>query len=375
MKSQATFNTSKLNIDVSKPVLVTGATGYVAGVTIKQLLEHGVTVHATVRDPTNTQRLQYLQQLADKSPGGKIKFFAGDLLKMGSFKDAMEGCEIVFHMASPFTVEVHDPQKELIDPAVLGTENVLLQANQTPTVKRVIVTSSVMAIHSDNVDGNDLTEETWNRTSSLTHNPYALSKTLAEQKAWVIAGSQKQWTLVTICPSFVCGPGLKYSKTSESYQLVKQMGSNDPAMAAGLPNLGMIPVDVRDVATAHIVAAYTPGASGRYIASPGKGYMWPELGKILGNDKYCNFKAKGYPIVTKAAPLPKFMFWLLGPYVAKGLTRKWVWNNIGFCASYDTTKSKVELGMKYRPVQVTLGDMYQQLIDEGIVSSTNSQKK
>ena len=51
-------------IDTSKPVLVTGATGYVAGVLMAQLLDAGVTVHATVRDPSQTERLRYLREAA-----------------------------------------------------------------------------------------------------------------------------------------------------------------------------------------------------------------------------------------------------------------------------------------------------------------------
>ena len=141
-------SSKKLKIDTSKPVLVTGATGYVAGVLIQQLLEKGLTVHGTVRDPSKTDRFEYLQKIADASPG-TIKFFKGDLLAPGSFDEAMSGCSTVFHTASPFTMEVKDPQKDLIDPAVLGTENVLNSANKTPTVKRVVVTSSCAAAYSD----------------------------------------------------------------------------------------------------------------------------------------------------------------------------------------------------------------------------------
>ena len=64
----------------------------------------------------------------------------------------MNGCELVYHTASPFTAVVHDPQKDLIDPAVLGTENVLETANQTLSVKRVVVTSSCAAIYTDAID-------------------------------------------------------------------------------------------------------------------------------------------------------------------------------------------------------------------------------
>ncbi|MCK5746224.1 MAG: NAD(P)H-binding protein, partial [Oricola sp.] len=96
-------------IDTSLPVMVTGATGFVAGWIVKALLEAGVTVHAPVRDPDNAEKLQYLNAIAEKSPG-QIRYFKADLLEPGSYHDAMAGCAIVFHTASPFTMAVKDPQ-------------------------------------------------------------------------------------------------------------------------------------------------------------------------------------------------------------------------------------------------------------------------
>ena len=169
-------------IDKTKPVMVTGATGYVAGVLVKKLLHEGLTIHAPVRDPENPDKLKYLNELAEKAPGN-IKYFKADLLDQGSYGEAMAGCELVFHTASPFKIDVKDPQKELIDPAKLGTRNVLEQACKTPSVKRVVVTSSCAAIYSDNADvaltpNGVFTEEVWNTTASLDHMPYSYSKTL-----------------------------------------------------------------------------------------------------------------------------------------------------------------------------------------------------
>ena len=141
-------STKKLTIDTSKPVLVTGATGFVAGVLIRELLEKGLTVHGTVRDPSKIDRIEYLQKIADALPG-KIKFFKGDLLTPGSFDEAIVGCQVVFHTASPFVSAVKDPQIDLIGPAVLGTENVLASVNKTPTVRHVVMTSSIMSTYTD----------------------------------------------------------------------------------------------------------------------------------------------------------------------------------------------------------------------------------
>ena len=90
-------------IDRTKPVLVTGGTGYIASWIIKILLEDGISVHATVRDPSNTKKVEHLTAIADSSEG-ELKFFKADLLEPGSFDDSMQGCELVIHTASPFFI-------------------------------------------------------------------------------------------------------------------------------------------------------------------------------------------------------------------------------------------------------------------------------
>ncbi len=163
--------------DTTSPVMVTGATGYVAGWVVKRLLDTGFTAHATVRDPSNAEKLKYLDALAEQS-AGTIQYFKSDLMETGSYAEAMKGCSVVFHTASPFVIRVSDPQKDLVDPAQLGTRNVLEEANRTPTVRRVVVTSSCAAIYGDNADlrktkQGKFTEDDWNTSSSLDHQPYS----------------------------------------------------------------------------------------------------------------------------------------------------------------------------------------------------------
>ena len=86
-------------IDKKKPVLVTGATGYVAGWIVKKLLEDGITVHAAVRNPQNKEKLAHLDKVAEKV-SGTIKYFTSDLLKPGSYNEAME-------VASWFSTRLH----------------------------------------------------------------------------------------------------------------------------------------------------------------------------------------------------------------------------------------------------------------------------
>lgn len=344
-----------------RPILVTGATGYVAGRIVERLLGEGHLVHAAVRDPHNAKKLRYLNALADEAPGA-IEFFGSDLLDEGSYAEAMEGCGIVFHTASPFTRSVEDPQRELIEPAQLGTRNVLEQANETTSVEQVVVTSSCAAIYGDNadlesVDGDRFTEEHWNTTSSLDHQPYSFSKTLAEREAWRIAGDQSRWDLVTINPSLVLGPGINPRATSESFSLMKQLG--DGTMKSGIPDFRIGAVDVRDVAEAHLAAAFKPGAAGRYIVS-GHDTGFPEMAAILRR----HF-GDTYPIPEKT--LPKWLVWLVAPMVEREMTRKMVTRNVGITWRADNSKSVRELGVTYRPLEESLVDMFQQMIDSGIL--------
>lgn len=346
-------------ISSKNPVMVTGATGYVAGWIIKKLLDAGVTIHAAVRDPSNQDKIKHLKELENNS-SGEIHFFKADLLQEGSYSEAMKGYETVFHSASPFTTDVKDPQKELVDPALLGTKNVLNEASKTSSVKRIVLTSSVAAIYGDNADVEKspkgiLTEEVWNTSSSLQHQAYSYSKTVAEKAAWEIANQQDQWSLVVINPSLVLGPGTKYHATSESFKILRQIC--DGTMKVGTPSWGMGIVDVREVADAHIAAAFRPRAQGRHITSGHNADLRDIAASLL--EKY----GSKYPLPRRK--LPKWLIWMLGPFINKAMTRKTVSLNVDIPWKADNSKSIQELGIKYRPLQQTIEDMFQQMIDAG----------
>ena len=124
--------------------LVTGGSGFIGLHVVKTLLERGHAVHATVRSLTNKAKCRALLDLQATFPG-KLELFEADLLCEGSFTDAMRGCGIVYHVASPFYVpqqSIKDGVKEIVEPAIKGTENVLRSVEATPEVRRVVLTSS-----------------------------------------------------------------------------------------------------------------------------------------------------------------------------------------------------------------------------------------
>ena len=116
-------------------------------------------------------------------------------------------------------------------------------------------------------------------------------------------------------------------------------------------------VDVRDVAQAHIAAAFVPDANGRHIVS-GHETNLLELGQVL-LAKY----GSEYPIPRRA--LPKWLAWLIGPLVARGTTRRFVARNVDIPFRADNSRSRRELGVTYRPMQESMEQMFQQMIDAG----------
>ncbi len=347
-------------IDKSKPVLVTGATGYIASWIIKYLIDEGFMVNGTVRNLTNKDKIAHLKEIGKKRKGN-LQLFEADLLKPGSFSKAMQNCELVIHTASPFFVQgIKDPENQLIKPAREGTVNVLESVNNTESVKRVVLTSSVAAIYGDALDIKQtregfFTEEDWNNSSTIQHQPYSYSKTLAEKEAWKIAKQQKRWDLVTINPGFVMGPSLSKRVDSTSIDFIRSMVNGK--YASGVPDLYFSIVDVRDVARAHINAGIRENASGRHILVEDVKHTL-DMASIL-KEKFHN----RYKIPTRK--LPNFMLYLVGPFA--GFKWKYLKRNLGIPYKFSNAYSKEDLGIEYRPVSQTLIEHVDQLDRDGLI--------
>ncbi|HPJ45632.1 MAG TPA: aldehyde reductase [Tenuifilaceae bacterium] len=344
---------------MNKIVLVTGATGYIGSWVTKYLLEKNYTVRIAVRSKTNTKKYQHLLDIAEKT-NGKLEVFEADLLKENSYDEAASGADAVIHIASPFTLRFKDAQRDLIEPAIKGTRNVLSAATKSGTVKRIVLTSSVAAIYGDNVDMrnqglNEFTEEHFNTTSSATHQPYSFSKVSAEKEAWKISKEQNQWKLVVINPSFVMGPSLANTSDSESLNFVKEILKGK--LFFGAPDLTFGFVDVRDVALAHVLALENENAEGRHILSKSEMNVM-ELSKVIGK----NFKGK-YRLPLMMAPKP--ILYLVGGLF--GVTPKFVKLNVGYPLKLNSTKSRESLGLKYTDFDETVVDMVNQMHELGIV--------
>ncbi|KAL0425654.1 UNVERIFIED_CONTAM: Cinnamoyl-CoA reductase 1 [Sesamum radiatum] len=248
---------------MGKVVCVTGASGYIASWLVKLLLLRGYTVKATVRNLSDPQKVAHLTAL--EGADERLHLYEASLLEEGSFDSAVDGCEGVFHTASPvfLSVSVSDAQKELIDTAVKGTINVLESCKKVSSIKRIVVTSSMASVmfNYNPVTPDVIVDETWFSDKNFCEEKkqwYALSKTLAEKATWEFV-EENGLDLVTLHPGFVIGPPLQPTLNLTSEAFLNLINGKE-LFADGVYRY----VDVRDVALAHILAFENPSASGRY---------------------------------------------------------------------------------------------------------------
>ncbi|ACF43132.1 SDR family oxidoreductase [Pelodictyon phaeoclathratiforme] len=336
-----------------KPVCVTGASGFIASHIVKQLLEQGYRVRGTVRK--SSQNYPFL--LALPGAAEHLELVEADLLAPGSYDKAVEGCDYVMHTASPYKNKVKNPQTDLVDPAVNGTETLLESCLKSGCVKRVILTSSIAAITDEPDSTKIFTEKEWNIMSSLDRNPYHYSKTLAELAAWdFIMKKRPPFDLIAINPFMVIGPSLAPSLNTSNEMIRDIMIGVYP----GIIDINWGFVDVRDVAKAHILAMETDTASGRYLCSAEALHMREVVAllKSSGFDKYALPKAN--------------MTGKIGTLLMKGLSftqpkdiGMYIRTTIGRTMHYDNSKIRRELGISFMPVRESLIETIKDMVKWG----------
>ena len=307
-----------------------------------------------MRDLARADKVEPLRRLAAIRPG-TLELFEADLLRAGSFEEAMAGCRVVFHVASPFLLpeQIRDPRRDVLDPALTGTRNVLAAVESTPSVDRVLLTSTVGAIFGDYADvsdmaGRTLTEEYVNTTSTLENNPYHYAKTVAELEAWSIADKQDRWSLVALNPGLVLGPTIGTVSDSGSLFLMNELMSG--YFFYGAPNFSFTFVDVRDVATAHVRAAELDSASGRYILARPEMVSMRDMARIIR----AHHRTR---VTVPRHQVPDVAVRVLGPRF--GLTQDYIRKHLGIRFAVDNHRSVDELSIAYRPVEETVLDHYE----------------
>ena len=260
---------------------------------IDQLLEKGFMVRTTIRSES---RKDEINKAMDKYPNldQNLEFHICDLLKDEGWEAAVDGCDYVLHVASPFILEVPSDENVLIKPAVDGTLRVL-NACSKAHVKKVVLTSSVAAVAYGHGAEKTYDESDWSNTgedSGIT--PYAKSKTLAEKAAWNFVeelDTDKKFDFTVINPVGVFGPMLTRDIGTSNSLVSRLINGELPACPA--THMGY--VDVRDVAKAHVFSMLNSSTNNKRIIVSESEMFFVDVGRILNEAGFKKSPTKQMP--------------------------------------------------------------------------------
>ena len=330
-------------------VLVTGAAGFIGSHVVHLLLEKGYTVRATARNP---EKAKFLESFP-KHKNATLEIVQMDLFNKGDVDAAVDGCEVVIHCAAALMIGVRDAQRDVVDPSVLGTENLCSAIQKAGCVQTIIHTSSVAAIRRTRYqNGQVFTASDWCDDASLNSNPYGLAKVEAERvmREFVeLRPEEQRPRLVTIHPSIVFGPVFQRRHTNGSMAYLKHFTGRLPFVLHTHLNF----VDVRDVANAHVAAIDSGQEGGRYILH--KEGMWMRdigrsLRQYIPGKKWATFRLPSPLATIMAAFHPK-------------LTIRQVRSSLGRHVRYDVGLMSEELGIELHSKEQTLTDSVESLLE------------
>lgn len=260
-------------------VLVTGGSGFIGVHVILQLLAAGHEVRTTIRRPDREADVLAMLREGGAASTAPLSFWTAELTRDEGWRQAIEGCDYVLHVASPVPAYVPHDENELIVPARDGTLRVLRAARDSG-IKRVVLTSSFAAIgygHAHRSEPFD--ERDWSNLESADAQPYIKSKTLAERAAWeFVAREGAGMELAVINSVMILGPVLG-PDFSSSIAIIKAL-LDGQVPAAPKVHFGL--VDVRDVAELHLRAMTAPAARGeRFLAVSGEPMSILDMADVL----------------------------------------------------------------------------------------------
>ena len=331
-------------------VLVTGATGFIGLHCIDQLLNQGYAVNGSLRSPE--RKIEILNALKNKNtPTENLNLFIFNLTEDNGWDEGMQGCDYLLHVASPLSIEKHDDDF-FVKPAVAGVKRAFKFAKKH-NIKKVVLTSSVAAILETDEDKEYFDETDWSDVESRRIGSYAKSKTLAEKAAWqFLKENGNPFELAVINPALVTGPTLT-KDLGESNKAIEMVVTGKMPVAIPM-QFGY--VDVRDVATAHILAMQNPSSSGERFALSEKDLTYKKIAKLLKDNGFKKAPSIGVP-VWLAKFLANFNKELKVTVPFMGKVR----------SVSKSTKAKDILGWNPRPAEESILDVANQIKEMGLI--------
>jgi dihydroflavonol-4-reductase len=273
-----------------KKVGIIGGSGFIGSYNTQKFLDEGYKVKVSVTDISKKEKYQHLQQF--RNPGN-LEISRLNVENKQELAEFIKGCEIVIHGGTPFQLDVKDPQAELFDPTIRGTENFLEVVKQTPGVEKVGFIASVAAYNTNfpmlprNKSEDDIFTEGDKPFMSEQSHPYAQAKFIANQvvNKFIADNPNLSFEITSVSPVGVMGKSLsaRQDSTSTGLQfLFKNKIAPNPFIEL-LYNMDVYfaIVDVADVAEAIYQAATTKNIHGKNYLLSGESYRVSDVTLML----------------------------------------------------------------------------------------------
>lgn len=204
-----------------KTVGIIGGAGFIGSYVTRQFLENEYRVKVSATDISNKEKYAHLSALKNTE---NMELAPLDVQNLDQLKAFAAGCDLLVHGGTPFQLEVEDPQRDLFDPTIKGTENFLRVVSETPTVKKVVFVASVAAVNTnfpmppeDWADGRVFSEKDEPYFSEENH-PYAQAKFLAHQavEKFIAENPDAGFEITTVSPVGVMGMAMSVRPDSTS---------------------------------------------------------------------------------------------------------------------------------------------------------------
>ena len=269
---------------------IIGGSGFIGSWVTKIFLEENYKVKVSSTDISNKSKYEHLQALSNAA---NLEICAMDVLNIPSVEAFVEGCEIIVHAGTPFMLDVKDPQKELFEPTVKGTENFLEIIAKTEGIKKVIFVASVAAWNTSfpmapaSYPTNHIFSENDTPYIGEQDHPYAQAKYFADQavRTFITNHPEITFEITSVSPVFVIGNSLstRQDSTSMGMQfLFKNKIAPNPFVEMLFANDVMFAmVDVRDVAQSIFNAATHSGLHGKNYLLTSESYKISDITLML----------------------------------------------------------------------------------------------
>lgn len=282
---------------------IIGGAGYIGSYITAQFLAHGYELKVSTTDISNSSKYDHLMQLENADLMHIVELDVQNVQQLARFA---EDCDILIHCGTPFQLAFTDPQKELLDPTIKGTENFLQVVKATPSVKKLVFVASVGAMNTNfplPAGGKSL-EDSFDENEpcyfSDESHPYAQAKFIANQtiNLFITAHPELHFEITSISPVMVVGKSMsnRGDSTSTNLQgLIKAKLAPDPFMEFLYANDVLFAmVSVTDVAMAAYKASTIDGLHGENFLITSESYRVSDMSRMLNGQPPAHFAKQVY---------------------------------------------------------------------------------